>query len=193
MRLYTGISLTQEVEANLTTLLEDLRPIADLKWSPVENLHITTKFIGEWPPSRLAELNAALSELAADSVSPSICLRGFDWFPDSYHPKALAISVESNLRLTGLASATATALETLGLPQEARPYKPHLTLARIPDRAQPGIRNLQAHLAPMTDFDFGSFRATEFHLYLSTPGPQASVYRKLASFPLGNPPLEPRA
>jgi 2'-5' RNA ligase len=36
----------------------------------------------------------------------------------------------------------------------------------------------------MTHFDFGTFRATEFHLYLSQTGPKRSVYSSLAVYPL---------
>ena len=56
MRLFIGIDLTLEVIANLEGLLERLKPAAQINWSPPRNLHITTKFIGEWPEERLAEL-----------------------------------------------------------------------------------------------------------------------------------------
>ena len=48
MRLFTGLDLSGDVLANLANLLARLRPSARIRWTPVENLHITTKFIGEW-------------------------------------------------------------------------------------------------------------------------------------------------
>ena len=37
----------------------------------------------------------------------------------------------------------------------------------------------------MSDIKFGSFKVTEFHLFLSKPGPGGSVYSRVASFALG--------
>ena len=56
MRLFTGIDLPEPVLTNLSGLLERLRHTAHLKWTPVYNLHLTTKFIGEWPEARVPEL-----------------------------------------------------------------------------------------------------------------------------------------
>src|SRR5579884_2491547 len=49
MRLFTGLDLPAEIVGNLKSLLRRLQPEAPINWSPPENLHVTTKFIGEWP------------------------------------------------------------------------------------------------------------------------------------------------
>ncbi len=184
MRLYTGISLDPPVEEKLASMMDTLKPLADWKWSPRQNLHITTKFIGEWPESRLPELTAALADLGGRSPI-TIAVAGFGWFPDAARPKSLYAAVHGSAALAALARATDEALRPLGVAAEDHPYVPHVTLARIHDhnRCAPE-RKLPEHLAHMTDIQFGSFEATAFHLYQSTPGPRASVYSKLASFPL---------
>ena len=48
MRLFTAIAIPRRVLDNLARLLKELRPLAPVHWSPVENLHVTTKFIGEY-------------------------------------------------------------------------------------------------------------------------------------------------
>jgi len=70
----------------------------------------------------------------------------------------------------------------LGCQPETRAFHPHVTLARV----KPGsdLRTVRRHIAAMTGFDLGSFAAREFHLYLSQPGPQGSVYTKLATYDL---------
>ena len=183
MRLYTGISLDPRAEENLVRIQDRLRPLAAWKWSPAENLHITTKFIGEWPEARLPDLHAALGGLAKPGGIP-IRLDGFGWFPDARNPKGFYAAVVPSAPLTDLAAATNRALAALGVPPEAKAYVPHVTLARIKDSATGELIDVRKQLAEITDLDLGSFEATRFHLYLSTPGPAASVYRKLASFPL---------
>ena len=59
MRLFTAIDIPADVKAALAALLDRLRPLADLRWIPLEKLHITTKFVGEWPEDRLDELKGA--------------------------------------------------------------------------------------------------------------------------------------
>ena len=63
VRLFTAIDLSPEAIASLERLLGELRPTARISWIPVANLHLTTRFLGEWPESRLDELRAALSGL----------------------------------------------------------------------------------------------------------------------------------
>jgi len=67
------------------------------------------------------------------------------------------------------------------VPTEERAFSPHLTLARI--RETVSLERLHAMLESFPagcKFDFGSFRATQFVLYLSAGG----KYKQLAEFPL---------
>jgi len=49
MRLFTAIDIPTDLTEALRSFVSRLRPTAKISWSPVENLHVTTKFIGEWP------------------------------------------------------------------------------------------------------------------------------------------------
>ncbi len=64
MRLFTAIELSPHVLLRLERLLSALRPEAQINWSPLDNLHITTSFIGNWPETRLDELTDALGSLS---------------------------------------------------------------------------------------------------------------------------------
>jgi RNA 2',3'-cyclic 3'-phosphodiesterase len=180
MRLFTGIAIPPEILGKLDVVLAELRPLAPLKWTPLPNLHITTRFIGQWPEPRLAELTNALRQMPAPSEFP-IALARFGYFPNPHHPKAFFAGVHAGDALSSLARLTEEALAPLGVAAENRPYSPHLTLARIKNE---NIRTLREHIAKMTNFDFGTFPAAEFHLYLSKPVTGGSEYTRLVSFPL---------
>lgn len=184
MRLFTGIALDGNVQSALEQVLRELRPLAPLNWSPVENLHITTKFIGEWPERQLDELKRALSEIPAPPAF-SIQVAGFGYLPNPHHPRMLFAAVKGGPQLAELARITEEALVPLGITKEQRSYRPHLTLARIGNHP---VGPLREHIAQMKIQDFGTFPAAEFHLYLSTPRPggSGSQYRSLAAFPLGS-------
>jgi 2'-5' RNA ligase len=180
MRLFTGIALAAHVRDNLARVLEELRPLAPLKWSPVENLHITSKFIGQWPEERLAEMESALENVNFGR-SFDVAIERFGYFPNPHHPRTFFAGVQAEPRLAELAHAIDEALRPLGIATEDRPYSPHLTLARIKGE---DIRALRQHIAKMTHFDFGTFQVSEFHLYLSKTGTGGSIYTPLATYPL---------
>ena len=181
MRLFTGIALAPEVSERLAAILDELKPSARLNWSPVPNLHITCKFIGQWPEDRLPEMEAALKGVAADGPIP-ITVARFGFFPNPHRPHSLFAGVQAGPALPELVSAIDRALAPLGCPIEARDYRPHVTLARIKGTAD--LITLREHIAQIADPDFGSFEAREFHLYSSQPGPRASTYTKLATYDL---------
>ncbi len=180
MRLFTGIALAPGVQNTLAGVLRDLRPLAALNWSPVENLHITSKFIGQWPEERLGELQAALGGMHPETGF-EVSIARFGYFPNPHRPHTLFAGVHAGAGLAELAGRIDEALEPLGVARETRPYAPHLTLARI---KQQNIRALREHIAKMTNFDFGTFPVTEFHLYLSKPASTGSVYTPLSSYAL---------
>jgi 2'-5' RNA ligase len=185
MRLFTAIDLPGEVSGSLDALLEKLRPAARIRWSRVANLHITTKFIGDWPGERLAELSSALRQVRPPGEI-SISLRGFGWFPNPHQPRVFWIGVHAPESLAALARATDEAAAALGIARETKLYRPHLTLARLDAQKDPpgSARALRSAVASLPSPDAGSFHATGWHLYLSEPGPGGSQYTRLETFSL---------
>ncbi len=177
MRLFTAIDLPGEIKARLQAFVNRLRPTAKLAWSPVENLHVTTKFIGEWSESRLGELTAALAAVPSPG-KVEIAIRGTGWFPNPRNPRVFFAGIESSQELPALARATEQALTVLGVSSEDRDFHPHLTLARR--REAVPLEELRQVLAKIASDDFGSFQAASFFLYLSAGG----RYTRLQEFPL---------
>ena len=180
MRLFTGLDLPAKVVGNLEKLLELLRPTARIQWSPPANLHVTTKFIGEWPEERLDELKEAFAALPGRQAIPA-SIRELGFFPNARSPRVFWCGIEAP-GLAELAAETDRATSTLGVASEARAYSPHLTLARIKERLN--LEPLKRAIAALPSVDFGSFEAGSFFLYRSQLRPGGSVYTKLAEFPL---------
>jgi len=181
MRLFTGLDLPDTVVQALDALVDQLRPAARIKWSPPANLHVTARFIGEWPEERLPDLRAALSGLPSHPPIP-IHIHKLGFFPNPHSPRIFWAGVEASADLAALAAATDRAFEPLGLKPEGRPFSPHLTLARIKEPVP--LQKLRETIAALPSLDFGSFIADRFFLYHSRPGPAGSVYTKLGEFPL---------
>ena len=178
MRLFTAIDLPDEIVLRLERLISALRPEALIHWSPLDNLHITTKFIGPWDDARLAELDAALSSLAPRPPI-QIELKNLGWFPNARAPRTFWIGVHDQA-LHQLARDTEQILEPLGIARESREFSPHLTLARI--KTPVPLRRLHAKVDEMQPASLGHFAASQFALYRSDPGSNASIYRKLREY-----------
>ena len=160
--------------------MQQLKTAAQINWSPPHNLHITTKFIGEWPEARLPELKSALGALPARQPI-AIAIEKLGFYPHPHSPRVFWAGVHAGDELVGLARDTDALLAPLGIAKEVRAYAPHLTLARIkPPGKQPAL--MQA-VAKLPSLDFGGFVAERFHLYQSRTAPAGSVYTKLAEFP----------
>ena len=176
------MDLDSSSKARLGSLLAKFRPTANLHWSPVDNLHITTKFIGDWPEERLDELETALSRVAVHGPI-RIGLQGLGWFPNPHNPRSFWVGIDAGEPLAELTRATNQALVDLGIATEPKPFSPHLTLARI-KKSDADLRPLRIAIAQLPSVDFGAFEARAFHLYLSEPHPFGSVYKKIGEFPL---------
>jgi 2'-5' RNA ligase len=179
MRLFTALEVPPEIVARLERLLASLRPEALINWSPLENLHITTKFIGEWPEKRLEQLDNALSALRW-RVPFSVEIQDLGWFPNANSPKVLWAGIRGGEPLNELASATEECLVELGVRREGRPYTSHLTLARI--KSATPLQKLRLKVQELQPAKIGDFVASGFHLFQSEPGSSASVYRKLREY-----------
>jgi 2'-5' RNA ligase len=180
MRLFAAIDISADVTEALRAFVNRLRSSAEIGWSPVENLHVTTKFIGDWPERRLDEMKRVLA-LVPVRGPIEITVKGLGWFPNPRRPRVFWAGVDGGERLRDLARATQQAVAGLEVPVEESEYSPHLTLARIRETvALDGLRTALESFPAGFHFDFGSFRAPQFFLYLSAGG----KYTQLAGFSL---------
>ena len=179
MRLFTAIDLPSDILYRLERLLSALRPEAAIKWSPLDNLHITIKFIGTWEESRLEELHNALSSLLP--LEPfEVEVKNLGWFPNERSPRVLWAGVNGGQPLADLARKTEEGLEALGIKNEGREFSPHLTLARI--KSPVSLRRLRHKVEEMQPSALGSFSVSRFALFRSDPGSNSSIYRKLREY-----------
>jgi RNA 2',3'-cyclic 3'-phosphodiesterase len=180
MRLFVAIDIPADLKDALRYFVSRLRPTAEIGWSPLDNLHITTKFIGEWPESRLDEMKRTLVSVPIKGAI-NITVKGLGWFPNPRRPRVFWAGVDGGEPLRALARATEQAVAELGVPIEERVYSPHLTLARIREAIVLDVLHKTLESFPAgCGFNFGSFSATQFFLYLSAGG----KYTQLAGFPL---------
>jgi len=125
--------------------LHALVPEARASWSRETNIHLTLKFLGETPQHLVEKFDSAISR-AVDGIAPfPILISGTGVFPRPRDPRVLWIGIsDTEGQLAKLHTQLEAESEQEGFAREARPFNPHLTLARL--RAQQGAREIaRAH------------------------------------------------
>ena len=123
-RLFTGIEIPEEIREALSALEV---PIPGVDWIDEDNLHVTLRFFGDINVGQSRDLTDLLQTLDADAFN--LKLAGLGTF--GTEPHTLYASVETNPALDILARANDRAARGAGLPPAKRPFKPHVTLARL--------------------------------------------------------------
>jgi 2'-5' RNA ligase len=179
MRIFIALDIPTEVRARLTEYMERARMLApEARWARVEGLHVTLKFVGEVSDARVREMKMALASVKAAGFAVRFEAVGF--FPNSRAARVFWAAVDGGEDLPRLASAIDAALANLDIVREAKPYHPHLTLARASARPLHGLQPLLTDPPPQ----FGTMTAREFFLYLSETQKGGSKYTKLERFGL---------
>jgi 2'-5' RNA ligase len=154
-----------------------------VRWAAAEGQHVTLKFLGWTSPDRIEALGRALRLVARGRTSAPVAIDGIGCFPSARRARVLwAGLVDPHGLLSGLAADLDRALEPLGYPAEARPFTPHLTLARF--RSPVG---LQGRYGSPPWRELPPFELRSFNLYRSHLSPRGARYEVLKKFPLGSP------
>lgn len=184
MRLFVGIELPEDVRAGICEsrlAAIPLRPIPERWLVPSASIHLTIKFIGEVAESVVPALCERLREcVTALPIRLAACR--VECLPERGPIRILATSVAGELdRLAQLHQAIESSCEDLGLPRERRPYRPHITFARLrPPRYPKERKGIESTLLQPEATRI--FEVTGFVLFQSHLEPGGPRYVPLARF-----------
>ncbi|HKU25147.1 MAG TPA: RNA 2',3'-cyclic phosphodiesterase, partial [Candidatus Sulfotelmatobacter sp.] len=131
MRLFVALDIDAEIRERLARFADGLRQFApDARWVKEESLHITLKFIGEWPEPEVDRIKGELAGVAGQAAV--IQFKGYGFFPSTKSARVFWVGLEAGPELVALAAAVEEKLQVLGIAKEERKFSPHLTLARSP-------------------------------------------------------------
>lgn len=173
----------ERFRAELSPCLDAWRARWDLGWTRAGQLHVTLRFLGEWPPDRLGDLQTALAAAAGDTPPFSLQAGGLEAFPGWRRPRVLFLQMESGGALEALAARIAVEVARR-CPEpgaETGGFRAHLTLARF--RAGPPPSELEAlrrEAAPR----LSGIDVTGIRLVQSTLAPGGALHETRAVFPL---------
>jgi 2'-5' RNA ligase len=172
-RLFVALDLPEPVRAALAAwgaaIAANVHDEGALRLLPPESLHATLCFLG-WRDEGHVEAIAALALGAVQEGAPAprLALGAPAWLPRR-RPRVLAVDLaDSGEALADLQARVSDALEAgAGLEPEKRPFRSHVTVARVPRGTRVSARDELAAPAPL---QFAGAAVTLYRSRLSRAG-----------------------
>ncbi len=186
IRSFIAVDPPPEVLDKIADMIESLeKQTRGMRWVNPDGIHLTLRFLGEVDEEVFPEIESRLKQLALGEGPISLTASGLGFFPDPARPRIVWVGLGGETdRLESLGKKVNEAFRDLPVhPEEAREFKPHITVARIADHHRAsGIARI---LEKGKGAQFGSFSVNTLILYKSNLTPDGARYTKLKEFKLG--------
>ncbi|MDR3175301.1 MAG: RNA 2',3'-cyclic phosphodiesterase [Desulfovibrio sp.] len=173
-RLFVALEVPREIKIRLLALKSSF---PGLKWTPAANLHLTLRFIGSVPPTRIAPVQQSLRLVRCAAFN--LTLAGLGLFSRG-SGGVLWAGVREEPALRKLKDLVDLALRSgVGLNAEEASFSPHLTLSRF--------KNLdvsEKQIQEKSGEGFGEFTVAAFTLFRSFLRPAGAVHEPVERYPL---------
>lgn len=180
LRLFVAITLPLAVREAIAAALERTAAIAPgARVVPLENVHVTLRFLGATPPDDRPGIERAVAAAAAASAPFPVVLGGAGSFGPRGRPRVLYAGVADGApSIAGLAARVRAALAI----EEPEPrFTPHVTLATA--RGQRGDPDLARARRELEGLTLPSFVVSSIALVQSELSEKPARYRILQEAP----------
>jgi 2'-5' RNA ligase len=203
LRTFIAIDLPPAILRALSATQEEVQDYlrarnldSALRLSPIKNLHLTLRFLGDTTPPQRRQVTTALQEIAAQCqpfrLDVDVSGRGLGGFPNLRQPRVLWSGVAGKVEiLMRLQTQVEGVAQQVGFTGEEQKYSPHLTLARAAREADRRLLS-QAGQAigefaqSATQSELMTFQVDHLTFYQSELSPGGSRYTVLALLPFAS-------
>ncbi|BAL80854.1 RNA 2',3'-cyclic phosphodiesterase [Caldisericum exile] len=176
MRIFISLKTTP-YEDELFKILCDLKKKirGDIKWVSKDNLHVTTKFLGEVEESFLQEIFRIVKETVKISKPFSFEIKGISGFPKKDFARVLFFSiVDFDKNIENIMKILDKDFEKYHFKREES-YVPHITFGRC----RRNYINLNEYKFEDFDFVVNALGLTVYESILMSNGP---IYKEIETF-----------
>lgn len=181
LRIFFALEISDEFRSFFNEFIESQRAHfhSDLiRWSTVQNLHVTLGFIPAFNLQDLEKLILNIQDSLIGTKPFNLTLHEMEFFPNQRNPHVLSLKAGPADQLKSLAQSIGEGIVKTGYDIEKRPFRGHLTLGRF--------KSLPNHpvLVPMTHPMMPKIPIHRVVLYQSKPSKEGSLYIPLKYFSL---------
>lgn len=150
-RLFVAIKPSLGQIYHLDPFLKKLKKSFDqkeinIKWSLLENMHVTLSFLGETDINKISELQSKVSEVANEFSEFNLKMHDLGAFDHFQKARTVFVNVQRSQALLDLQSSLE---QKLGLTPQMQ-YYPHMTLGRLRNP-----NSIESAIGPFKKIDLG--------------------------------------
>lgn len=180
MRVFVALDIPEEIRQAIGGHIGQWEKMCrGARWVRVAGLHVTLKFVGEAQPEMIERIESRLASIRL-TAPVEMSFREVGFFPNERRPRVFWVGITATPNLGELTAEVEKRLESLGIPREQRPFRPHLTVGRF--KSEDGLDRLRESVCKAGPLEFGSTRTGELHLYRSHLKPGGAEYTRLKTF-----------
>lgn len=191
MRLFVALDIPREARDLISSGVASVHlRIGGARWVDPGNLHLTLKFIGAYTEEGLPRLEKGIRAAGERCAPFRAALGGCGAFPSRRRSRVIWVGMCEGAEEAGAVARKLDArLEDAGVRREDRPFRGHITLARLkqPADCSSALEELELCLGELSGI---AFDVDEMVLYRSILGPKGPTYVELQRTPLGGKPRE---
>lgn len=190
VRTFIAIEIPPVAQTILSAAQEALRTVRgardSVKWVRPEIIHVTLKFLGNVPVSRIEAVGDAVARACAGMPAFTLYLSGVGAYPNTRRPRVVWVGLKGKLdMLAHLQHMVERELADVGFPPEERKFSAHLTLGRVRRNAdREAVRALGEAVAGLRIEGSEPFLVEAVQVMRSDLRPSGPIYTLLRTVPL---------
>lgn len=180
MKIRMFLSIPVKDPSVLKGVLEDADRIQNVRASPISQMHITVRFIGDIDDGKTKKVVRSIQEVVAGMEPFTVTIAGAGCFPNRNRPSVIWVGAEPGDVLKGIADRISVNLKTANIQFDEKPFKSHITVGRCK-----GPADVSSFLEKYSSAEFQSFLCDEILVMRSELGPKGAKHTVLERVPIG--------
>ncbi|EEF60217.1 RNA 2',3'-cyclic phosphodiesterase [Pedosphaera parvula] len=189
-RLFIALPVPEFVKEELKRVQSELRlnlPGGSVRWTRMDQCHLTLRFLGNVPSDAVSELSAAVKRSCSEFPLVHLKAERIGFFPNERRPRVIWVGVSDDSgNLRALQAVLSKAVSPFTTEVDAKIFSGHLTLGRIQNLHARDVKMLGDLARGSTDRIFGEWTADRIDIMRSELGAQGSRHSCLESITLGS-------
>ena len=133
IRAFIGIRVDQSLADACVQSIDRLQAECkdqSIRWTPIENLHVTLQFLGEINLKQVDQCMSMLTSVAKNTSALTLFWDDVICFPPN-RPFAFAVALRPSVSLVFLADQLNRHSQFIGIEPDRHEFLPHITLGRV--------------------------------------------------------------
>lgn len=183
IRSFIAVELPEKLKRELAQLETQIKVDRHpwVKWVSPDSIHLTLKFLGNIDVDTTVAITRAI-EVSVRGIKPfHLKVKDLGVFPNLKRVQVAWVGISGEVdKLTRLQKNLESNLTPLGFTPESRSFTPHLTLARLSERASPDERQSFGQLIASTRFENGDIKVKDISLMKSQLTRAGAIYTRIS-------------